>query len=215
MPTFTQPDPYPAAARLLALGDSYTIGAGVDANERWPVLLQQRLLAVGTHLAAPEIIAVTGWTCADLGAAMDSAHLAPPYALASLCIGVNDEYEGVDVNDYRPQFRTLLQRATTLVEDRPERVLVVSIPDWSVTRCARERGRNTAVEAAAIDAYNACAQAETSAAGATWIDVTGISRAHPDELAADGLHPSAAQYRRWLTPIFAAARGAMTPLRNR
>lgn len=196
-------------ARLLTLGDSYTIGEGVSADDRWPAQLHQQLLATGARLSAPDIVAVTGWTCAELGAAMDAAHLTPPYALVTLGIGVNDQYDAVDAEQYRPQFRQLLQRAVALAGARNRRVLVVSIPDWSMTRFAQAHGRDTDAERAAIDAYNVCAQQETAAAGAVWIDVTAISRAYPDELAADGLHPSAAQYRRWLVPILAAARTAL------
>ncbi|MDN5924398.1 MAG: GDSL-type esterase/lipase family protein [Xanthomonadales bacterium] len=196
-------------SRWLALGDSYTIGEGVAADARWPARLQQALQGSDTPLAAPDIIAVTGWTCADLEAGMDAATLTPPYALVSLSIGVNDQYDGLDAALYRPQFKHLLQRAIGLAAARPARVLVVSIPDWSLTRFAREHGRNHAAEAAAIDAYNACAQHEVAAAGAVWVDVTTASRAYPDELAADGLHPAAAHYQRWLQPIAAAARMAL------
>lgn len=202
-----QPDVSPERqSRLLALGDSYTIGEGVCADQRWPALLQQQLRADGTKLTGPEIIAVTGWTCAELDAGINAAHLTPPYALVTLCIGVNNEYDGIDAAVYQPQFRQLLQRAVALTGDHPERVLVVSIPDWSLTRFAREHGRDTDAERAAIGAYNAAAHEETAKAGAVWVDVTAISRRRPDELAADGLHPSAAQYRRWLVPIHAAAR---------
>jgi lysophospholipase L1-like esterase len=88
-------------------------------------------------------------------------------------------------------------------------VVVASIPDWGVTRFAREQGRDRARIAAELDAYNALARTETEHAGARFVDITGISRRHPELLADDGLHPSAAQYALWLEAIEPAVRAAL------
>lgn len=199
----------PAAARMLALGDSYTIGEGVPPADRWPAVLCERLRQQGLAQLALQIVATTGWTCAELSAAMDAAELAPPYALVSLCIGVNDQYRGGSVADYADAFPRLLGRAIALAGGRPARVLVLSIPDWSVTRFAREHGRATAAERDAINAFNDAARAATADAGARWVDITPTSRECASLLADDGLHPSAVQYRRWLPAILAAARAAL------
>ncbi|MEO7912022.1 MAG: SGNH/GDSL hydrolase family protein, partial [Roseiflexaceae bacterium] len=61
-----QSTPTPGAARLLALGDSYTIGEGVADNARWPMQLAARLREQGVAIDTPEIIAKTGWTTDDL-----------------------------------------------------------------------------------------------------------------------------------------------------
>jgi lysophospholipase L1-like esterase len=199
------------ALRFLALGDSYTIGEGVAPRERWPVQLAARLRGEGIDVGDPHVTATTGWTTDELAAAMDAATFAPPHALVTLLIGVNDQYRGRGVDEYRERFRTLLQRAIGLAGQAASRVIVVSIPDWGVTPFARGEGRDTAGVAREIDAFNAAAQAETSRGGAHWIDVTGISRAPGscDELVADGLHPSGAQYARWVEAILPAARAAL------
>lgn len=181
----------------LALGDSYTIGEGVPAEGRWPMRLAAVLRAQGVALADPTILATTGWTTDELSAAMDAAGFAPPYGLVSLLIGVNNQYRGRAADEYRDQFRQLLQRAVTLAGDRAGRVLVLSIPDWGVTPFARESGRDTGRIAAELDAYNAVAREETVRAGVAFVDVAPISRAYPALLAEDGLHPSAAQYALW------------------
>ena len=59
--------------RWLALGDSYTCGEGVDAEDRWPVQLADRLRDDGIDLAPPRIIATTGWTTDELAAAIAAA----------------------------------------------------------------------------------------------------------------------------------------------
>lgn len=193
----------------LALGDSYTIGEGVPAAGRWPVQLAARLRDEGVPLAAPTILATTGWTTDELSAAMDAATFSPPYALVSLLIGVNNQYRGRDEDEYRTTFGDLLARAVTLAGGRAGHVVVVSIPDWGVTRFAHEGGRDRAAIAAALDRHNAIAHAATRAAGAAFVDITDLSRAWPDELAADGLHPDARQYARWAARLAPAVRAAL------
>lgn len=193
----------------LALGDSYTIGEAVAAHERWPVVLAQRLRHAGTPIGEPQIVAVTGWTTDELAQGMDAATLAPPYALVTLQIGVNNQYRGRPAEDYRGEFAGLLARAITLAGGRATRVVVASIPDWGVTRFAAEQGRDRARIAEELDAYNAIAGDVCRGAGVRFVDVTGISRRHPELLADDGLHPSAAQYALWAQAIEPAARAAL------
>ena len=195
------------AARFLALGDSYTIGEGVAPDLRWPVQLAVSLRGDGIDIGDPQIIAITGWTTGELAAAVDAATFAPPYALVTLLVGVNNQYRGCGLDEYRDQFRALLQRAIGLAGDDAARVIVVSIPDWGVTPFARNEGHDAVHIARAIDAFNAAAYAEASHAGAHWVDVTGVSRApgSQGELVADGLHPSAAQYARWVGAILPVA----------
>jgi lysophospholipase L1-like esterase len=193
----------------LALGDSYTIGEGVAPTGRWPAQLAERLRAVGVPLAAPEILATTGWTTDELAAAMDVAALTPPYDLVSLLIGVNDQYRGRGAEAYRPEFHALLTRAIALAGGRPSHTLVLSIPDWGVTAFARSDRRGGARIGAELDGFNAIARDEARHAGAAWIDVTALSRRHPDWLVADGLHPDGRQYAQWADAALAAARRAL------
>jgi lysophospholipase L1-like esterase len=196
---------------LLALGDSYTIGEGVAAGRNWPEQLVARLRLDGAKLGGPRIVATTGWTTDELASAMDAAALDPPYALATLSIGVNNQYRGRALGEYRTQFRALLRRAVSLAGGDAAGVVVVSIPDWGVTPFAARRGCDALRIAREIDAFNAAARAETDDAGAHWVDVTALSRA-PElrgELVDDGLHPSATQYARWVEAILPAARAAL------
>ena len=195
--------------RYLALGDSYTIGEAVAAHERWPALLVQRLRQAGVAIDDPHMVAVTGWTTDELAAGMDAATLAPPYDLVTLQIGVNNQYRGHPADEYRQQFSALLARAIGLAGGRAERVIVLSIPDWGVTRFAREQGRDSARIGSELDLFNAMARDETARVDARWVDITALSRQHPAMVAADGLHPSAAQYRLWLQAILPAARAAL------
>jgi len=193
----------------LALGDSYTIGESVPAAGRWPVQLAAALRGEGVPLGEPTILATTGWTTDELSAAMDTAGFAPPWDLVSLLIGVNNQYRGRDVAEYRGEFRRLLQRAIALGGARAGRVLVLAIPDWGVTPFARDSGRDVARIAGELDAYNATAREETLRLGARWVDITPISRSHAVLLADDGLHPSAAQYTLWAEAALPTARAML------
>jgi lysophospholipase L1-like esterase len=181
----------------------------VAAHERWPAVLARRLRQAGSSIDDPQIIAVTGWTTDELAQGMDAATLSPPYGLVTLQIGVNNQYRGRPADDYREQFATLLARAIMLAGERAARVVVVSIPDWGVTRFAREQGRDRAQIAAELDTYNAIARDEASRAGTRFVDITGISRQQPELLADDGLHPSAAQYAQWVVAIEPTVRSAL------
>ena len=208
-----EPAPPPEPLRALALGDSYTIGEGVGEAERWPVRLAAALRADGLPVADPALVAVTGWTTDELDAGIDAAvaegRVRGTYALVTLLIGVNNQYRGRSLDEYRAQFRALLARAVGFAGGEAGRVVVVSIPDWGVTAFAG--GRDRAQIARDIDAFNAVGRDEAEAAGARWVDVTPLSRAHPDEVADDGLHPSGAQYARWAEAAEGAARAALDP----
>lgn len=193
--------------RILALGDSYTIGEGVAPGERWVNVVAAALRGAGVSVEPVTVIARTGWTTGELAAAIEATAPHGPFHLVTLMIGVNDQYRGRGVDEFRAGFAGLLARARTLAGNDPGHVLVVSIPDWGVTPFAR--GRDAAAIARAIDAANAAAAREAGSAGATWVDVTAVSRAcgaDPAMLVADGLHPSAAQHARWAEAILPAAR---------
>jgi len=197
---------------FLALGDSYTIGEAVRETDRWPVQLVARLRERGIAIDAPRIVATTGWTTDELSAAMDDTTFAPPYALVTLMIGVNNQFRGRDLSEYRVQFDALLVRAIRLAGGDATRVIVLSIPDWGATPFGHDSGRDPAQISAQIDAFNAAARAETSARGAAWVDVTPVSRevAHDSTLAAqDGLHPSATMYARWVDLVLPVAQARL------
>lgn len=190
--------------KYLALGDSYTIGEQVPEPESFPLQATTRLKAAGLTMAAPVIIAKTGWTTGELQDAIDKAAIADTYDLVTLLIGVNNQYRGYKIDDYRTDFERLLQQAINFAGHRADRVLVLSIPDWGVTPYAS--GRDRAAIGREIDAYNAANRAITRAAGVNYLDITpGTREAETDEslLTGDGLHPSGKEYGRWARQVAA------------
>lgn len=205
------PNPEPMR-RYLALGDSYTIGQDVSASERWPSQLAAGLRAAGYRLADPVIVARTGWTTDELDAALNRTPPEGRFDLVSLLIGVNNQYRGRPVDEYRLEFAALLERAVGWAGGRANRVLVLSIPDWGVTPFGQ--GRDASAIRAAIDAFNAANKAAAEARGAHYVDVTGLSRqaaARPNWLAGDGLHPSGAMYAAWAERALPEACAALGP----
>jgi lysophospholipase L1-like esterase len=183
----------------LALGDSYTIGEAVDEAGRFPAQLVAKLNAAGLAFAPPRIVARTGWTTGELLADLAQADPGGGYDLVSLLIGVNNQYRGLDFAIYEREFEQLLRLALAKAGGRPERVCVVSIPDYGVTPFAADR--DPAKIAREIDAYNATNRALAQRLGVRYFDITPISRGaerDPSLLASDALHPSAKMYAAWV-----------------
>lgn len=187
--------------RLLALGDSYTIGESVQPAERWVEQWAAAMTAAGHAVERPvRVIAQTGWTTDELVDEIARQMPLGPWDLVTLLIGVNNQYRGRDVDDYLGEFTRLLQRTIALANARADRVLVLSIPDWGVTPFARASGRDLQQIADELDACNAAAREVCAAHGVAFVDITGISRDGGDApamLAEDGLHPSVAMHARW------------------
>ncbi|TKR29419.1 SGNH/GDSL hydrolase family protein [Luteimonas gilva] len=202
----------PQAIRYLALGDSYTIGESVPEAGRWPMQLAAALRREGIALADPRIVATTGWTTDELDAAIDAAEPLGDYGFVSLLIGVNNQYRGRGVGEYRDQFAALLRRAIGFAGGRSDRVLVLSIPDWGVTRFGRDSGRDLARISRELDEYNAAARDICAEQDVAFVDIAPVSRergADDAMQADDGLHPSAALYAEWTRLALPVARGLL------
>jgi len=184
--------------RLLALGDSYTIGEAVAEHERWPAQFVSMLRLIGVEFAAPEIIATTGWTTGELIEAIEKNHPQGPYDMVSLLIGVNNQYRGYSLEDYKIEFEVLLKKAIAFADRDFNKVIVVSIPDWGVTPFASDRDGNKIAKE--IDAFNTENKAIASLYGVDYIDITDHSRKagfNQELTASDTLHPSGVMYQYW------------------
>ena len=198
--------------RFLALGDSYTIGQNVEIAERWPVQLVQRLRGEGVNIGEAEIIALTGWTTRQLTEALVTSNTQGQFDIVSLMIGVNNQYQGFGIGQYRLEFIELLHRSVAYTVNKPSHVIVVSIPDWSVTPFAE--GKDRARVAKEIDDFNAVNRDEAAKVGASSVNVTTVSRRAADEphlLFDDCLHPSVAMYSRLVDLIIPACHEAVGP----
>ena len=188
----------------LALGDSYTIGESLPSNENFPNQTVQLLQKAGFDLQIPEIIAKTGWTTDELQDAINKHKFQPSYDLVTLLIGVNNQYRGRTVEEYKPQFESLLKQAIKFAGNKNDRVIVLSIPDWGVTPYAEGRDRKKIAEE--IDAYNVANKMIAEKYKVHYIDITANTREAANDrtlLANDGLHPSAKEYAKWAEKLCA------------
>lgn len=197
------------AARFLALGDSYTVGEGIEPDQSWPRQLVRRLRSDGLAMAEPEILARTGWTTEELEEALGEELVngqadAPrsPFDVVTVLVGVNDQYRGRALEEFGRSYGRLLDAASTLARSDAGRVLALSIPDWGVTPFAESRDRRAI--AAAIDEFNRVARVEADRRSIRWIDLTPLSRLAAEDLrlvAEDGLHLSGMAYGEWAALI--------------
>lgn len=198
---------------ILALGDSYTIGESVEEKERWPNHLQTLLNRENIPCAPPTIVAQTGWTTDELKAAIAQQDLKPSYDLVTLLIGVNNQYRGRDAEQYRTELRELIHFAISKAHGDPNRVLLLSIPDWGVTPFAK--GRDQAKIAREIDLYNRIKKEEAEKAKVHFVDITDITRnidgEKADLIANDGLHPSGKMYLEWAKRGLPIAKKILNP----
>ena len=189
----------------LALGDSYTIGQSVDITDRYPVQAVRLLKTDHLNCQPPEIIAETGWTTVNL---INALAVSPPvlstlspvhyYNVVTLLIGVNDQYQGGSQSEYREYFTNLLRQSIALAGNLPSHVIVLSIPDYSVTPFAH--GHNTTLIAAQIDSFNSINYSVSQDYQAHYLDITAESRkaaGNTSLIASDGLHFSGKEYAIW------------------
>ena len=181
----------------LALGDSYTIGEGVLLIESFPYQLCQLLRSKGHPVHAPEIVAKTGWTTDELLQAMEHYQFLEQYSLVTVLTGVNNQYRGRMVEEYKIQFEHLLKNAIHLAGHKRDHVIVISIPDYGVTPFAQTLNKEKIAKE--IDLFNSVNRAVSAQYKVQYVNVTEISRisAGEDMLAADKLHPSGKQYKLW------------------
>ena len=192
--------------RILFLGDSYTVGESVANDQAWPSRLVAMLRAGGVIVAAPVIIAQTGWTTDELSAAIDAARPRETFDIVTLLIGVNNQYRDRPIEAYQEQFVELLERAVDFAAGVASHVIVLSVPDWSITPFADGRDRDRI--SAEIDAFNVVNRAEAKYAGARYVDITLSSRraaSEPELLASDDLHPSGEMYAIWADLVLPVA----------
>jgi lysophospholipase L1-like esterase len=190
----------------LALGDSYTIGESVSADQSFPFQLTAQLNAQ-FKVATPKIIATTGWNTLNLIYGInDSGVTTKTYDFVTLLIGVNDQYQGMSVEDYRSRFTTLVNIAIRFAHGDKNKVFVISIPDYSVTPYVSGNTTGTLDRIAQeIKAFNGINKVESDKAGVNYLNITDISQDAANDrslLAPDGLHPSGKMYGLWVQRLY-------------
>lgn len=187
---------------LLALGDSYTIGQGVDEDQRWPNQFIQVAYENGVDFISSRIIAETGWKSNDLINAIESSNFDKKYDYISLLIGVNNQFNSKPVNEFKKDLDKLLIKINNLKKKNGS-VLIISIPDWGSSPFGLGFDRNEISNE--INTFNNSLKSFANNNGLDYVDVTEISRRainEPNLIAVDNLHPSGIMYLEWAKKIF-------------
>ena len=186
----------------LALGDSYTIGQGVNSSERFPAQTLELLKSRSIKTAQLTYVATTGWTSAQLDKSISQQNLVY-YDFVTVLIGVNDQFQGIDTSTYSKNFKSILNRAIQATRGESQHVLVMSIPDYSLTPEGKKL--DTTKIKREIDLFNTLNKRVAKDFKCQYLDITVLGReakSNPAWVAKDGLHPSAIVYKNWANRIF-------------
>ena len=187
---------------FLALGDSYTIGEGVNENERWPNQFVEIAYENGLDFEKPEIIAETGWKTYDLLNAISQTNFAQKYDYVSLLIGVNNQFNSRSIDEFEKDLNKLMDKMNSLKKSNGN-IIIISIPDWGYTPFAESYNRDTI--SYEINLFNKSLKNFADKNDIKYVDVTEISRKtlnEDDLLASDSLHPNGLMYFEWAKKIY-------------
>ena len=127
-----------------------------------------------------------------------------------MLIGVNDVVQGVSDSQYAGTVAVILEELLTRLPRG--RILGISTPDYTVTPMGAEFGdpsqRSDAIVRVNAIMREACEQREIRFVPEIF-EISEAARDDPALVAADGLHPSGAQYRLWADAIQPALEGLM------
>jgi len=183
--------------RYVALGDSTVEGVGASRPElnyvsRIHARLQERYPA-----ARVRNLGVGGATSADVRADQLGPAVELHPNLVTLSVGPNDITQGVPVQEYEQNIRSVLQ---TLAGKTSAMIVVNLLPDLAVT--GRFRGSRHEERVAQLsEQFNSVLRRAAEDHDAEVVDLYTASREEvprrPELLSADGYHPSDAGYARW------------------
>ena len=194
-----------ASERYVALGDSYTIGEGVEEAECWPSLLTAHLREAGIDIELVANPSRTGWTTERLIERELPVFDESRPTFATLLIGVNDWVRAVTPAEFEANLALILDHVQAVLP-APGRLVLVTIPDFSVTPSGGDYGygRDTT---GGIAGFNVIIATHAARRGVPLVDIFPLSRetVGPEWVAGDGLHPNAAAYVAWERLILPAA----------
>ena len=187
---------------FIALGDSYTIGEGVNEDERWPNQFVDVAYEKGVDFDQPMIIAETGWKTYDLLNAINQTNFTKKYDYISLLIGVNNQFNSRPIDEFEEDLNKLMDEMKRIKKNDGS-IIIISIPDWGYTPFGESSDMSDISEQ--INLFNSSLRKLATTNGLIYVDVTEISRRginEPDLITNDNLHPSGIMYLEWAKKIY-------------
>ena len=187
---------------FIALGDSYTIGEGVNEDERWPNQFVDVAYENGVDFDQPMIIAETGWKTYDLLNAINQTNFTKKYDYISLLIGVNNQFNSRPIDEFEEDLNKLMDEMKRIKKNDGS-IIIISIPDWGYSPFGESSDMSDISEQ--INLFNSSLRKFATTNGLKYVDVTEISRRginEPDLITNDNLHPSGIMYLEWAKKIY-------------
>jgi acyl-CoA thioesterase-1 len=194
--------------RYVALGDSYTIGSGLQfATDRWPNQLSRALRPEINLRLSKNLASAQATTIEVIESQLPRlAELRPDFV--SLQVGINDVIlENGNADQYQRNLDMILDAVLQRVP--ANRVIVVTIPDWTLTPHGgdfvdKQDGAAIAEVRSEIERFNALLRAAAETRGIAVVDISPIANEvanDPSLLLSDESHPSPKQYAGWVELI--------------
>src|SRR3989338_6495560 len=184
--------------RYVAVGDSYTYGEGAEHDEAWPGLLVEHLGKNGVDIELVLNPAVSGWATGQaIEFELPELREAKP-DFATVMLGANDIAQGAPLGAFREQYAHVLDEIQSVLRDK-KNIVAITIPDFSATPAGKDIGEEMDAQPL-IAAFNKAIKEEAAKRNLDVADVYPASRemeSNKAQVSEDGLHPSAAGYKRW------------------
>lgn len=190
---------------FVPIGDSYTEGAGVQPTDAWPILITEQLTADGYPITLVENLGKSGWRTDDaiVGQLPRFKELQPNFG--TLFLGANDLFQAVPVEDFATNYELLITEMLSVLPSS-NRLLVITIPDFSLTPVGLAYGRGKIAEG--LEGYNNSILELAKKYDLPVADVHSTSKQFLFDVglvAEDGLHPSHRGHELWAEVIYKAA----------
>jgi len=183
--TITDPE---IGIRYVAIGDSYTIGLGIEEKDRWPNILTNHLkeMKIDIHLVAN--LAVSGYTVRNVIELelKEVENIRPDFV--TVLIGANDNFGQKDVENYRQELQELLDKLQQIVEN-PNNIVLITLPDYTKSPALRLYQKEEILKL--IRQYNNVIKDEGKRRGMVVADIFPISQTmtNASDYISDGYEP--------------------------
>ena len=179
--------------RYLALGDSLTQGVGAPDEQTgaFPALLAERWRADGCEVELQNA-GISGYTAGQILAEQVPQIESFGPTIVTFQAGGNDIANGVPIDEYRENVKTVLDSATA----SGARVIVLAQNEWFRSPVGVDYGEDVPAQRAA---YDEVLIEETSAHGAEFVDLRPLyaEQADQGQWVEDGIHPTPEAYEAW------------------
>lgn len=196
----------PGQIRYIALGDSYTIGTGVEEEENYPSQLQKVLQKKGIDIALVANPAENGYSTDEvINYELDILNSTKPN-FVTILIGANDLVRGMSEEMYEKNLSYIIDQTQQKISNK-KHIILLTIPDFSLTPVGAQFGSKEQLQQA-ISKFNTIIVNEGKRRGLEVVDVYQVSQAvkeKPSLIVSDGLHPTKEQYALWVEKIVPVA----------